>query len=175
MNEDVQKLDNELFGTDRSDAHGEATLLKQYEIFVGTSEALAARRQGVNTFFLSVNSIVLAAAGLLFGARDSSKPELSGLESGALIALGYAGVVLCLVWRRLITSFRQLSQGKFKVIHALERRLAARVFTAEWWALGEGEDKKKYIPFTRAEKVTPIVFLLVQFAVIGAGLYTFAQ
>ena len=80
MNEDVQKLDNELFGTDRSDAHGETTLLKQYEIFVGTSEAL-----------------------------------------------------------------------------------------------GEGEDKKKYIPFTRAEKVTPIVFLLVQFAVIGAGLYTFAQ
>lgn len=41
------------------------TLLEQYKLLVGTSEALVVRRQNVNTFFLSVNSILLAGEGLL--------------------------------------------------------------------------------------------------------------
>ena len=128
-------------------------LLTQYRLFVETSEALSARRQVVNTFFLSVNSIVLAAAGLLL--RDD---KFSDLESIALTCLSFGGAVLSFVWWRLISSFQQLSKGKFDVIHALERRLPARIFAAEWVALGFGKDPKKYKPFTVTEKTTPLVF-----------------
>ncbi len=152
MNGD-QSVEHELFRAKESSAADSEALLAQYRLLVETSEALVTRRQGVNTFFLSVNSLVLAAAGLLL--RDGA---LTDLESFALICLGFGGCVLCFVWRRLISSFRQLSKGKFDVIHALEQRLPARMFTAEWAALGRGKDPKKYRPFTGTEAKTPLVF-----------------
>ena len=130
-------------------------------------ETLGARRQGVNTFFLSVNSLVLAAVGLLLREGQSGN-----LESGAPIGLGVGGVTLCFVWRRLIASFRQLSRGKFDVIHALERRLPAQIFKAEWTAPGEGNDPMTYAPFTKTEKQMPLIFGLLQLLVLAAGIYT---
>lgn len=156
-------VEYELFrGGEPSAADSEA-LLAQYRLLVETSEALVVRRQGVNTFFLSVNSLVLAAAGLLL--RDGT---LSNLEGFALSCLSLGGCVLCFVWWRLITSFRQLSKGKFDVIHALEDRLPARVFAAEWAALGRGTDPKKYVPFTGTEAKTPLVFAALHLLFVGA-------
>ncbi|MXY23751.1 MAG: hypothetical protein F4Y45_04410 [Acidobacteria bacterium] len=161
-----QSIDNELFAGRKPDDTDSEALLAQYKLFVQTSEALAARRQGVNTFFLSVNSIVLAASGLLL--RDGL---LNHLESFALICLSLGGSVLCFAWWRLIVSYRQLSTGKFAVIHALERRLPARLFAAEWIALGCGKDPNKYRPFTRTETGTPWVFVALHLAFVCAGLY----
>ena len=145
-------------------------LLAQYRILVETSEALVSRRQGVNTFFLSVNSIILTVAALLL--RDG---ESGTLESGALIGLGLAGVTLCFGWRRLIVSFGQLNGGKFAVIQALERRLPARVFAAEWTALGCGRDPKRYAPFTETEKRTPVIFGVLQVLLLLVGIYALSQ
>ena len=134
-----KSVDEVLFPDGEPTPDDAEALLAQYRLFVETSEALVVRRQSVNTFFLSVNSIVLAAAGLLL--RDGG---LGDLESIALTCLSFGGAVLCVVWWRLISSFQQLSKGKFDVIHALERRLPARIFAAEWVALGFGKDPKKY-------------------------------
>ena len=158
-------VEHELFGGREPATANSEALLTQYRLFVETSEALVERRQGVNTFFLSVNSLVLAAAGLLL--RDG---KLSDMESWALICLSLGGCTLCFVWHRLISSFRQLSKGKFDVIHAIERRLPARMFAAEWVALGLGKDPKKYRPFTGTEKMTPVVFAVLHFLLIGAGI-----
>ena len=166
----VDTVETDLFGSGQpTDADAEA-LLTQYRLFVETSETLGSRRQGVNTFFLSVNSIMLTIAGLL--VRDGTA---SDLESGALVGLGFGGVTLCFVWLRLITSFRQLSKGKFAVIHALERRLPARVFTAEWVALGCGRDPAKYTPFTSTESRTPLIFGVLQILLVGTGILMLAQ
>ena len=161
-----QSVEHELFGGREPAASDSEALLAQYRLFVETSETLVVRRQGVNTFFLSVNSLVLAAAGLLL--RDG---RLSDLESFALLCLSFSGCVLCFVWRRLISSFSQLSKGKFDVIHAIERRLPARMFAAEWVALGRGEDPKKYRPFTGTEQTTPLVFAGLHLLFVGAGIY----
>ena len=165
MNND-KSVDDELFRNGEPTPDDAEALLTQYRLFVETSEALVVRRHGVNTFFLSVNSIVLAAAGLLL--RDE---KFSDLESIALTCLSFGGAVLCVVWWRLISSFQQLSKGKFAVIHALERRLPARIFAAEWVALGSGKDPKKYKPFTTIEKATPWVFGLLHSLLVIAGIY----
>ena len=142
-----------------------ATLLEQYKLFVGTSESLVSRRQQVNTFFLSVNSIILAAAGLII--REETADSIA---TPLLIVLGISGIVLCFAWRRMILSFGQLNQGKFDVILALERRLPARVFAAEWVALGQGKESKKYKPFTKTESLTPWIFGALEMLVVLAGL-----
>lgn len=161
-------LDGDLFAEERTaDTHLEL-LFEQYKLFVNTSEALAQRRQGVNTFFLSVNSLLLAAGGIV--ARDGSSSGFGGPGWLVLIVLSLTGTGLCLVWRRLIHSFSQLAAGKFRVILALERRLPAKLFSAEWTALGSGTDPTIYKPFTRTESMTPMAFLLLHVTLLPLGL-----
>ncbi len=167
MDKDIgDAVDAELFaGGEPADGDRDA-LLAQYRLFVETSEALVSRRQGVNTFFLSVNSAILAVVGLLL--RDGQSGDL---ESGVLVALGLGGVALCVVWRRLMKSFGQLNKGKFDVITALERRLPARSFTAEWAALGYGRNPGKYKSFTETEAGTPLVFAALQVLLVAASVF----
>ena len=145
-----------------------SVLFEQYKLIVGTSEALISRRQQVNTFFLSVNSLILAGIGLL--VRENAPNNIIG---PAFVILGTGGMILCFAWSRMIMSFRQLNRGKFDVIHALERRLPVRIFAAEWDALGRGEDPSKYKPFTKTEIWFPRIMggLELVVFVVGVGLW----
>ena len=51
--------------------------MEQYRLFVDTSERLVARRQVVNTFFLSVNTLALPALGLV--AREVQTSPLAAI------------------------------------------------------------------------------------------------
>ena len=50
------------------------------------------------------------------------------------------------------------------MIAALERRLDARMFEAEWRVLGQGQDPQKYVPFTKTEAIFPWVFAALHLA-----------
>ena len=156
-------VDAELFAGGEPTESDRDALLAQYQVFVQTSEALVSRRQGVNTFFLSVNSAILAVVGLLL--RDG---ESADLESFMIVGLGFVGVALCKVWRRLIKSFGQLNTAKFDVILAIEKRLPARMFAAEWKPLEHG---MKYASFTETESRTACIFAVFQSLLVGAGLW----
>lgn len=121
-----------------------------YKMMVSSSEQLVGRRQSVNTFFLTMNSALLAASGLI--VQNSTEPRLGGL---GILALAVAGAVLCLSWKSLIESFGQLNTGKFKVINMLEKYLRAAIYDAEWEALGRGENPKIYRSFTSREIWVP--------------------
>ena len=155
MNEENTLLKSILFpkGSELDQDNSQSHLLEQYKLLVQTSETLVARRQTVNTFFLSINSLLLSVMGIF--AREWLSAHMGGL---GLVALGIAGVVLCIAWRRLVISYRQLNAGKFKVIQLLEKHLPACIFEAEWESLGRGKDKKKYHPFTKTEVYIPVVF-----------------
>jgi hypothetical protein len=148
------------------DEQNRSALLEQYKLLVQTSETLVGRRQTVNTFFLSINSLLLAAIGLF--AKEGIPGPLTGF---GVLALGIAGLVLCVAWRRLVHSYRQLNAGKFEVIHLLEKHLPASVFKAEWEALGAGRDKGKYQPFTRTEAAIPWVFGILYVVAVAGSVY----
>lgn len=131
-------------------------LFELYKLMVASSEALVARRQGLNTFFLTVNGAVVTAAGLII--TNGKDPRLQAL---AMLALTTAGTILCIAWRTLIKSFGQLNTGKFAVINRIEQLFPAAIFLAEWKALGEGRQPKKYRTFTSREVWTPWAFLAV--------------
>ena len=136
-------------------------LMEQYKLFVETSERLVARRQVVNTFFLSANALALSALGLI--AKEASQSPLIGL---GIIAIAVAALLLCVAWKTLVASYRQLNRGKFAVIDHLEERLPAALFRAEWAALGEGRDPKVYEPFTATEEAVCLIFM-VAYALIA--------
>jgi hypothetical protein len=140
-------------GPPASDA-ARAQLFELYKIMVQSSEALVARRQGTNTFFLTANGALLTAVG--FALRGGADPR----SHGTVVAfLCLTGVIVSFAWRSLLISFGQLNKGKFAVILRLEKRFAASVFEAEWEALGRGEDPKVYRSFTASESGVPVVFM----------------
>lgn len=155
---DEQEINAILYskGTQFDEGNRLPLLLEEYKLFVDTSEKLVARRQTVNTFFLSVNALLLSAIGMT--AKEVITMRIAFI---GVIAISLAGILLCMAWRRLVHSYRQLNTGKFAVIHLLEQYLPAALFKAEWKALGEGKDKEKYIPFTKTEATIPIVFIVL--------------
>jgi hypothetical protein len=140
-----------------------------YKMMVGSSEGLVSRRQSVNTFFLTMNGALLTACGLI--VQGSAGHTLS---AWGVFVLALAGIILCIAWRSLITSFGQLNRGKFRVINAIETHLRAAIYAAEWEALGRGEDPKTYRSFTSREIWVPNA-LIVLYLIAGAAAVLFAR
>jgi hypothetical protein len=151
-------------GPPASDAD-RAQVFELYKIMVQTSEALVARRQGTNTFFLSANGVLLTALG--FTLRGGADPRS---HSTVVAVLCLTGFIVSWAWRSLLISFGQLNKGKFAVILRLEKQFAASVFDAEWEALGRGEDPEVYRSFTASETRVPIVFMAVYVAAVLVAL-----
>ena len=160
-------LERQLFpaGPPPADASTTQSLLDQYRLLVESSERVVARRQTANTFFLSINSALLIFAGVLLREGDL----VSVLGGGATAGLSLMGLLICFVWWRMVTSFRQLNTAKFRIIHLLERHLPAAVFAAEWDALGEGHDPSLYRPFTRLETRIPVGLMALYASVSVLG------
>lgn len=151
------------------DADQSRQALDLYKVMVRSSENLVGRRQGVNTFFLTMNGALLTAYGLIVQASGAG-----ALQAGGIAALALAGIVLCLAWRSLIVSFGQLNRGKFRVINTIEKYLQVAIYAAEWEALGRGEDPRIYRSFTSREIWVPnllavihgIVFIIAMLAAL---------
>ena len=130
-------------------------ILEQYKLYVGMADRISQRRQMAHAFFIAVNTALVA----LLGLASPDRLELSG--SLWYPAVGIAGAILSFTWYRLIRSYRDLNNGKFKVIFQIERQLPIKPYEAEWEILGSGKDTSLYRPFTRIEALIPWVFMLL--------------
>jgi hypothetical protein len=160
MPEHEQATDiNEVFSMPR-DQYGEKYdehLLQQYLLYVQTADKVTERRSLANTFFLTANTAILSALGIVTAIFP---PQL--IANGILVFLAsITPVVLCYSWFRIIKSYQQLNTGKFDIIHEIETRLPLAVYKAEWRALGKGNDPHRYKPLTDVEKWVPIAFMLM--------------
>lgn len=127
--------------------------VEQYRLFLECLDKLSDRRQSANSYFLTVNTGICAAMGFLL-SRDAA-PETRSLCAVVPIA----GILLNLFWHRLVASYRQLSTGKFAILHELEKHLPVAPYKAEWVVLGGGGDHSKYLPLTHIEVWIPRVFI----------------
>jgi hypothetical protein len=134
--------------------------LDLYKMIVASSETLVGRRQGANTFFLSINGFLLTAIGLFISLSGQAR-----LQAVGALVLGVTGALIAWVWRTLLISFGQLNTGKFRVISEMEKRLAAAIYSAEWEALEHAKNKKVYRTFTSREVMIPqalgVIYLMV--------------
>jgi hypothetical protein len=133
----------------------QAAVMEQWKLYVEMADRVSNRRGLTNTFFLTLNTAIFTVIGVVGKAR----PDVSSwlLVFPLVIVLGE-----CAAWWWLVRSYRQLNTAKFKVVGALEERLPASPYwQAEWVALGEGEDWRKYLPLTHLEQWVPVLFGLV--------------
>lgn len=148
-------LENDLIGLSEKE-YGEEYrnhVLEIYRLYVEMADKISERRQSANSFFLTLNSAIVALIGYVNLSQDSPSAVSSFFW---LVAL--SGMVLSFLWFRLVRSYKDINSGKFRVIHSIESQLPLRPYDAEWTALGRGENSKLYLPFTHIEIYVPWVF-----------------
>lgn len=146
-----------------ADEPGRETLLEQYKLCVEMADRISARRMTTNSFFLTINSALVAFVGYA-----ETGGRAGGTVAPALV--GLSGVVLCYLWYRLIRSYRGLNTGKFLVVHEIETLLPLRLYDAEWEAIGRGKDPRRYLPVTHIEEYVPWVFIAIHLGAVAFGL-----
>ncbi|KKL90219.1 hypothetical protein LCGC14_1906870 [marine sediment metagenome] len=137
--------------------HYKPHLLEQYKLYVEMADRISARRQTANSFFLSVNTAIIALVGYInFGSK--TKASFYWLVS-------LAGMLLCFIWYRLVRSYKDLNSAKFKVVNEIEKELPIAPYDREWEKVGRGKDPKLYLPFTHIEIFVPWVFFAIHVVV----------
>lgn len=139
-------------------------LLEQYKMFLQTSEDLVSRRQNVNNFYISINSALIAAFGVIWALNIL---PLYKFFTGILLSV--VGCILSVSWIKLLASYGDLNSSKMKIISHIEKQLPASLYDAEWAALSDKLNKRKYVSFTNSEKRVPALFIAVYLCVAACG------
>lgn len=143
-------------------------LLEIYKIALEMADKNSERRHTTNNFFLGLNTAIITVLGY-FASRPAGSP------AEIFLLLAPVGLVTSYLWFKLIESYRLLGTAKFAVIHELETQLPAQLYTGEWILAGQGNDPKKYTPFTHIERWVPRVFFIIHVVVLAIGIYTVFQ
>jgi hypothetical protein len=131
-------------------------VLEQYKLYVEMADRVSSRRGLTNTFFLTLNTLVFTAFGVLW---KENPPDIA---AGVLIMLLAVLLAQCAGWWFIVRSYGQLNSAKYKVVGLLEERLPAAPYSnAEWTALKRGRDWQVYTPLTHVEQWIPVLFAVV--------------
>ena len=141
-------------------------IMEQYKLYVEMADRISNRRDVANAFFLTLNGLILGAAGALI----EKGYELN--ERWALIFPLFIVWLGCFFWWRLINSYRQLNGAKFQIVGEFEMRLPASPYrNAEWETLlKHGEDRRAYWPLTHLESKIPGIFAAA-YLIVAAALF----
>lgn len=165
---DTQKLETMLF-VSPSDKYGDKYiehLLEQYKIYINSAEKISDRRQKANEFFLTLNSTMVALLGYI-------ATKMNGTNMKYLLVFSpIVGIAMCYLWYRTVRSYKGLNSGKFKVIHAIEKRLPLALYDTEWEILDRGKNKKNYWPFSHIELWVPWIFITIYLVILLSTLYS---
>lgn len=132
-------------------------LMEQYKLVLESAERLEDRRQSLHAFFVSLNTVLLAAIGLVAKQAIDAKQDDLFLFIPLIASFG---AFLCQTWTRQIWSYGQVRRSKFAVLVAMEPRLPAAPFVAEWISLVQ----RQYESFTESETRVPAAFKAIYFA-----------
>ena len=140
-------------------------MLEQYKLYVDMADKIQSRRSTANNFFLTVNTLLITAVGIL--TRLGSSFVSFNLYWVAITS--FAGILFCWTWLVTIKCYRNLSDAKFRIINAIERKLPVAAFDIEWACLTQQDKDSKYPELTKVEKWVPIIFGFLYFVLIVIG------
>lgn len=146
-------------------------LLEQYKIYVKTSEDLVKRKQTVNSFYVTLNSILLGAIiSVLCAIGDL--PLLGSINICWIIS-GFAaviGIIICYSWISILDSYSALNSSKMKVIINIEQHLALNLFDTEWAFVTQKLGNKRYKSFSQKEKSIAYLFSALYIILVVVGI-----
>jgi hypothetical protein len=139
--------------------------LALFELYLATAEKVSDRRAQANAWMLSVNSAIVA----LYGYLQADKMAVGAAQKAVwLWAIPAAGVIVCLAWAALLTSYRKLNRAKFTVLTEIEADLPVALFTREREAYRR--DRRRSL--SNIERLIPGCFALLYAVMLVAAVVT---
>lgn len=126
--------------------------LEIYKLLVEMADRVSQRRQAANSFYLSVNTLLVGGSAYLGTLQPSPRN---------VIVISVAGIAICALWVMNIMSYKTLNEAKFGVINDMELKLIEQPFHDEWKRLDPDQDGKRHRPFHKVEGVVPWIFIAV--------------
>ncbi len=130
-------------------------LFEQYKLFVDTSSKSTDHRRNLNTFYITVNTIIMSALSALADGGYLQKKNL--LLLGIFMLVGIAST---LSWISAIHVYKTMNNKYFAVTAEFERYLPAQVFTSinkDLSRLDPYSEGKNFV--TQREIIVPYAFL----------------
>jgi hypothetical protein len=129
-------------------------VFKQYKLYIEMADRVSQRRMLANSLFVSVNSALIAGFMVLI------KEKIINISIIGILPF-FAVLLLCYIWWRTVSSYRQLNSGKFKIVHQIEKQLPLGLYDAEWEELEKGNNPKIYKPISHVENLLPFFFAIL--------------
>ena len=142
------------------------TRLAMYTLYLATSEKVGDRRAQANAWMLSVNSAIVALYGYLQAV--SAIPAADAVKQIWLWIIPAAGILVCIAWVVLLTSYRTLNRAKFTVLMEIEKDLPLALFTRE----REVYKTDGRMPLSKIESGIPWTFAALHLVMVIAVLVT---
>jgi hypothetical protein len=133
--------------------------LKQYLKYVESIGHVSDTRQKINSYFLTLNTFLLAALGLSF------TQESSFVSGGGEAAIPFVGAMICFIWWAIMYSYKQRGVVKEKILHCMEEKLPLAPYSVEWDVMGAKNSGVKY-HFFKISLLIPWVFVLLYLFII---------
>ena len=143
-----------------------AARFELYKLYLSTAEKVSDRRAQANVWMLSVNSAIIGLYGYL--GKDQSLADLAARELWRYV-IPAAGIVLCLAWAAVLTSYSKLNGAKFKVLHDLEAQMPFAPFTRE----RQYYKQERRHPLSRVETRVPWILMAIYIALEFIALVSF--
>ena len=144
-------------------------LMRQYELYVEMADRVTQRRERSNRFYSILLTGLLALVSAVAKIADWQISDY--LPVVILLAVGVAGLSVCVLWFINVKSYRLLNSGKFRVIHQLEQQLPFPCYQREWEFLRPESGRKQYMQLTRIEQWIPFVLALPYCGLIGLCIF----
>lgn len=143
---------------------------EEYKFFVDDTARFTERRQTVSNIYVGVNSLLLAAIGLLI--KDIATRGLWTLLLP--LPLTAAGVIVCLWWQQLIRKYKELVRLRIRTLRGMEDQMpeSSKMYHIEDELYPRDENGEmipgKGLNFSDLEARLPIVFVVL-YCIFGIG------
>ena len=124
--------------------------LELYKLMVEMADRVSQRRQAANSFYLSIDTLLITASAYIGTTAVSARVTL---------LVCFAGVMVSSLWVKAIESYKSLNAQKFDIINEVEKNLVVKPYTEEWERINHDIHGHKHRPFHETERLVPQVFI----------------
>ncbi|HAT68373.1 MAG: hypothetical protein A2481_03180 [Candidatus Yonathbacteria bacterium RIFOXYC2_FULL_47_9] len=137
-------------GVDEYGSSYKEHFLEQYKILIQGIDYTSKWKHIVNNYFLTINTILLAAIGLSAARDQVAMPAVTHQIVPAI------GVFVAIAWWITVRGYNDVLEAKFSILHCVEERLPLALYKTEWEILKAFYKNPNRL--ARVDASVPIIF-----------------
>jgi hypothetical protein len=125
--------------------------LEQYKMAIQGVDYTSKSKHTLNNYYLTINSVLLAAIGL------SLSKDKFVLPDGSHELILAVGMLISVVWGVNLRNYNNVLAAKFSILHCLEEHLPLSLYKTEWVLLKTiyGNPRRAFI-----DGLVPVIFFV---------------